>query len=149
MWERAQGVPAPRCLAAHATLDRGRLRPIALGMTPEQVLRSAGQPRSRPQRSFRYCVAHGRVAVVFDARGRASLIASTAPGHRLRGVRPGARAAKIPHASDSLIVHGLSPRASAMYLMASGRVKAVAIATTKLAGNRAALLRALTLGGIR
>jgi len=135
VWERADGVPTGRCVAAHALLRNGRLRTIALGMTAKAVLRAAGQPLSRPRRAYRYCAAHGRVAVVFDRHERVELIASTAPGHRRLGIRPGARAAHLPRGG--------------IYVVRRGRVAAVAIAAPKLADNPRALRRALNLAGVR
>ncbi|HSO98379.1 MAG TPA: Coagulation factor 5/8 type domain-containing protein [Solirubrobacteraceae bacterium] len=82
-WERAVGVPAVRCLPARTSLGRF----LRLGETTTQALFSAGQPVTRPGRSFRYCVAgsHSRhVGAVFNRRGRLVLIASNATGGRVR-----------------------------------------------------------------
>ena len=75
MWERAVGVPTARCVSSTAALTHLGLR---LGETTRQALYGAGQPVTRPGRSYRYCVAgsHTRhAAAVFDARGRLALIA--------------------------------------------------------------------------
>ncbi|MGH2894202.1 MAG: hypothetical protein ACRDPM_13210, partial [Solirubrobacteraceae bacterium] len=54
-WERADGVPAMNCLSAHAQFGRAGLgRALHLGDTPQAKLFRAGQPLSRPGRSFRY-----------------------------------------------------------------------------------------------
>lgn len=73
MWERADGVPSSRCLAAGDRLTRAGIGPIRVGATAVQALYRAGQPVSRPGNSYRYCVS-GRpgvsVRAVFDSRGR-------------------------------------------------------------------------------
>src|SRR5262249_8551593 len=72
-WERADGVPATRCLPAHAKLTRTGIGPIRVGENARAVLFRAGQPVSRPNHSFTYCISGRRgapVRAVFDARGR-------------------------------------------------------------------------------
>jgi hypothetical protein len=64
-WERAYGVPAIGCRPA-------ALRALRPGASSTTVLRKAGQPSSRPGRSFRYC--GGRVRVVFNSKGRVAQI---------------------------------------------------------------------------
>jgi hypothetical protein len=78
MWERAEGVPATRCLPARDRLTRSGIGPIRLGERVRTVLYRAGQPVSRPGRSFTYCVSGRRgapVRAVFDARGRIANVA--------------------------------------------------------------------------
>jgi hypothetical protein len=70
-WERAYGVPAIGC-------RRAALRSVRVGDSSLTVLRKAGQPASRPGRSFRYCGA--QVRVVFNPKGRAVLIATKRGG---------------------------------------------------------------------
>jgi hypothetical protein len=78
MWERAVGVPSTRCLPASDRLTRTGIGPIRIGETAVQALYRAGQPVSRPGRSYRYCVS-GRsgapVRAVFDGRGRIARVA--------------------------------------------------------------------------
>jgi hypothetical protein len=76
MWERADGVPTTRCAAPNARLTKLGLR---LGETTTQALFGAGQPSSRPGRSYRYCVTGSpsrHVSAVFDRGGRLVLIAT-------------------------------------------------------------------------
>lgn len=81
-WERAVGVPASRCLALPRRLGRSGFGPLRLGRTPEQTLLAAGQPQRRAGNVFRWCSAkasaarRGGAAVVFDARGKAAVIAT-------------------------------------------------------------------------
>ena len=65
-WERAYGVPAIGCRPA-------ALRALRLGTSSSMVLKKAGQPSSRPGRSFRYC--GGKVRVMFNSKGRVARIA--------------------------------------------------------------------------
>ncbi len=65
MWERADGVPAERCLTPV------QARAVKRGQTWIQVLYTAGQPLSRAARSYRYCRAGGgRLTVRFNRSGR-------------------------------------------------------------------------------
>ncbi|HEY1523063.1 MAG TPA: Coagulation factor 5/8 type domain-containing protein [Solirubrobacteraceae bacterium] len=73
MWERAYGVPASHCQAPDALGTS-----LRLGDTPERALYRAGQPLSRPGRSYRYCVSGGgRAAIVFGSAGRSVLALTT------------------------------------------------------------------------
>jgi hypothetical protein len=77
MWERADGVPSTRCLAASDRLTRTGIGPIRVGATAVQVLYRAGQPVSRPGHSYRYCVSGRRgapVQAVFNSRGRVTTV---------------------------------------------------------------------------
>jgi hypothetical protein len=65
-WERASGVPAIGCRPA-------ALRALRVGNSSSTVLKKAGQPASRPGRSFRYC--GGKVRVVFNSKNRVASIA--------------------------------------------------------------------------
>jgi hypothetical protein len=88
MWERADGVPTTRCVAPGARFTRTGLgRSLRLGETTTQALFGAGQPVSRPGRSYRYCVAGSRsrhVGAVFGKSGRLVLIASGTRHGRVR-----------------------------------------------------------------
>jgi hypothetical protein len=96
-WERASGVPAMSCRAAGERFTSvGLGNSIQLGDTTVNALYRAGQPLARPGRSYRYCVAgptgpNAAVMAVFDAAGRVSMIASTAPGNLANGIGPGSR----------------------------------------------------------
>ena len=93
-WERAVGVPGPRCLPAPRRFSHTGLGRLRIGQTAVRALRRVGQPRHRVERSYRWCVdvkrkdPGARAAAVFTRRGRVGLIASTARGHRIRGLGP-------------------------------------------------------------
>ncbi|HWF53355.1 MAG TPA: Coagulation factor 5/8 type domain-containing protein [Solirubrobacteraceae bacterium] len=98
MWERASGVPDETCSRAGTNFSAAGLgRTLRLGDSAEQALYRAGQPLSRPGRSYRYCVsgAGASVASVFDAGGRVALIASTARGDAASGLAPGMSARRL------------------------------------------------------
>jgi hypothetical protein len=121
MWERAEGVPGPRCLPRGAAFTGAGLgRSLRLGASPVATLFGAGQPGSRPGRSYRYCVAGkpGTASVVFSRSGRAALIATNVPGERaggvaVGGVQPGA---------------GIRVSGRYVYVLRAGRVRFIAVA---------------------
>jgi hypothetical protein len=82
MWERAYGVPAMSCQPADERFSATGLgRGLRLGDGTVKALYRAGQPVSRPGRSYRYCVAgqpRAAAVSVFTARGHVALIASDA-----------------------------------------------------------------------
>ena len=90
MWERAVGVPQTSCFAPQTRFSARRFgRRLRLGEKTAQALFSAGQPVTRPGRSFRYCVMGSpsrHVSAVFDRHGRLVLIASTTAAGQVRYV---------------------------------------------------------------
>jgi hypothetical protein len=52
-WERAEGVPGPTCI--RGPVGARGVGKVRLGMPWQRVLRRAGQPASRPGKSFRWC----------------------------------------------------------------------------------------------
>ncbi|MFP5298714.1 MAG: hypothetical protein ACLGHL_06990, partial [Actinomycetota bacterium] len=64
MWERAIGIEPDACRADVPDLTDDDFRQLSRGMTPEQVLRTLGQPNSRLGNDFVYCVEGGRSGVV-------------------------------------------------------------------------------------
>ncbi len=78
MWERADGVPATRCLPARDRLTPTGIGPIRVGETARTVLYRAGQPVSRPGHSYTYCISGRRgapIRAVFNSRGRIAKVA--------------------------------------------------------------------------
>lgn len=78
MWERTEGIPGPSCPAG--SVGRRGLGAVRLGRGWKTVLRRAGQPWSRPGRTFRWCYGGDpvRVRAVFS-RGRVGLVGRTGP----------------------------------------------------------------------
>ena len=139
-WERADGVPAMSCLPDPARFGKAGLgRALRLGDTAQAALFRAGQPLTRPGRSFRYCVSgasagSARVASVFNAAGKVALIASRAPGAKAGGIGLGATAARLRKRGATRLASGLwegrKPSGGARYVygVRGGRVRSVALA---------------------
>jgi hypothetical protein len=154
-WERAYGVPLGHCRPAGERFTHAGLGRLGLGAGSQTLLYRAGQPSSRPGRSFRYCVrGGGRAAVVFSARGRAVLVASTARGDRAAGVGPGASAGglagRTTSAGGGVLVGSGAPGASRfVYGVHGGRVRWVAVAAGSEVGSARRLHADLRAAGLR
>ena len=161
MWERAEGVPGPRCLRSRGRFTRRGLGRLRLGRSPDQVLRRGGQPRTRAGRAWRYC-ADGkrnrnrrkrRVMGVFTKAGKLGLVVSTVRDHKGRRVGTGARRAGFAGARGrsgrGLRVRRLRGGTRLVYGIRRGRVRYVAVASRKVGGNRKRLRTHLRLGGFR
>jgi microsomal dipeptidase-like Zn-dependent dipeptidase len=140
MWERADGVPRPRCTPHDAVFGTRELGDIHLDATWEQLLHAAGQPQQRG-RAWTWCVAGGGDdAAVLDHRGDVELIASTAPGRSAGGMAIGAR----PGGADGVRV--LTAGGSRWIAeVRGGVVVAVGVARRELLDDAAALSEAMTL----
>jgi hypothetical protein len=154
-WERSDGVPAMSCLPAAMSFGATGLgRALRLGDTSQAALFRAGQPLSRPGRSFRYCLkpaagSGSRLASVFNASGRVSLIATTARRDRAGGIAPGASLARMKRSAtrraSGLWVsrRRLARGARYVYVVRGTHVRAVAVASLaelrRVAGLRADL----------
>ena len=152
MWERSVGVPATRCLKRRARVTGRGLGPIGLGMTPRVLLQSAGQPLRRT-RVWTYCAQHSGsagAAAVLTPEGKVALVASSAPGHRARGIQPGFRLAelkgKAKHIGGGVWVSragngkGKSSRrrskARLVFLVRHKRVRTIAVAGPELRNRK-------------
>jgi hypothetical protein len=138
MWERAYGVPATSCQqAGERFTSSGVGRALRLGDGSVTALYRAGQPLSRPGRSYRYCVSGGSnrsaaVVAVFNARGRVALVATTARGDRAGGIGPGSSAGRIAGAAQLVLPGVRAQRAGAsrsayVYGIRGGRVAYIAV----------------------
>ena len=95
-WERAVGVPASSCLTPPRRLSRSGFGPLRSARTRTQTLIAAGQPQRRSAaRSSTAPPAQGQggegsgAAVVFDAAGKATFVATTAAAKASRNGRSG------------------------------------------------------------
>ncbi|MDX6655334.1 MAG: hypothetical protein QOH62_127 [Solirubrobacteraceae bacterium] len=144
MWERAIGIaPRYRCRDHALRFRSDGLGSVALGVSAEDELRSAGQPLTRVGRTFTYCAGKqsaraAKVRVVFGRKGLAELITSTSQRHRWHGLAKGSRAG-----GEGLHVESAGAGARAVYRVRGGRVRWMAIASKRLAGDGAQLRRAL------
>jgi hypothetical protein len=159
MWERADGVRATSCLPARTRFSSTGLgRAIRLGDGSASALYRAGQPVSRPGRSYRYCVAgrsgRGRnVIAVFNARGRVAIVASTARANVAGGIRPGAPVRSLLHRARQLtrgvwIGRKLRGGARFIYGVRGARVRFVAVTTAHEAHSAARLRSDLRAAGL-
>jgi hypothetical protein len=158
-WERADGLPTRARFSA-----AGLGRTLRLGDTAQAALFRAGQPTSRPGRSFRYCVSGGsasggsasgaRVAGVFNATGKVALIAGTARGDTANGIAPGARTARLRTRGAHRVASGLwagrklAHGARYVYGVRGGRVRFVAVAGAGQVRKLMTLRSALRAAGV-
>ena len=151
MWERAVGVPQTRCLKRRARLKRG-VGPVRLGIDFRTLLQGAGQPLRRT-RAWTYCVkgAGSRgAAAVLTPDGTVAVVASDAPRHRARGIRPGTRLAVLRGRAKRIgggVWVARTPgkaaksakkkrRVRTLYLVRKKRVRTVAVASPQLRGRK-------------
>jgi hypothetical protein len=149
MWERAVGVPATHCLPRKAKLRARGFAGLRLGMDDRTLLQSAGQPLTRT-RAWTYCVDGARASAaskrkrkkraapsggttaVLTPEGKVALIATTAKGHRARGIHPGTTATALRgHArrlGKGIWVSKLGKKTRVAYVVRGKRVRTVAIA---------------------
>ena len=128
-------------------------------MTAVRVLQRAGQPRQRVERSYRWCVdvkrkdPGARAAAVFTKRGRVGLVASTARGHRIRGLGPNRPAGNAIRQFESLggglyVKRRRGGLPTRVYGVRKGRIAFTGLAAPRIAATRARLERFLGLGNI-
>ena len=149
MWERASGIESRRCFFRQDGLKRRGRGDIRLGEDWRAVLKRAGQPQQR-DRAWSWCV-KGKdnlrtadVAVLREA-GVVELVGSTANGRNALGVGIGSSARRVRRARSAgggILVRRAGNRAF-VYATSKGRVRAVAVTTSKLARNRSALRTAM------
>jgi microsomal dipeptidase-like Zn-dependent dipeptidase len=158
MWERAEGVPPPRCRSRTARLRREGVRRIELGLPAGAFLRRAGQPQQRDGRVWRWCLKNraiekARITAVLTRRGRSALIATNARAQRSGNVGVGDRRRRVAKRADR-VARGLWSRRAGggrrfVYGIEGGRVAFAGVATRAAAKNRRTLLRYVRLGGLR
>ena len=159
MWERALGVPAPSCASDREQLTRRGVGDVLLRARVDDLLLSAGQPRTRPGRLWRYCVRGTRnrkakVVAVIGARERVELVGSTARNHRAGGAAPGRELSAALLRSTRPFGAGVrvrlaGRRARFVYGTRAGRVRFVAVVTPRVARTPARLARYLKRARLR
>jgi hypothetical protein len=144
------------CLARRAPLGPRNIGRVRLGLTRRALGRRVPAPTRRTARSWRWCVKGGQGSVIasFSRRGRVQLVASTAPGHGNRGIRPGIRSRRLSrgYPGRRALGRGLyraRPRSARLIGVRRGRVRFVAVASSQLLRNRRALVRLLGATGLR
>jgi len=88
MWERAEGVPAPRAFSATTRVKARSVGRLRLGDSYIEALNHAGQPANRRGRVWTWSVAgkrSGKVVAVLTRRGAVGLIAKTS-GKKVKSI---------------------------------------------------------------
>jgi hypothetical protein len=152
---RVLGTCARSCLARRSPIGRRGIGRVRLGRTRRALRRLPGFVR-RTRRSYRFCVkgGAGSVRAAFSARGRALLVATTAPGHGKRRVHRGSRSRALrrafPHRRR--LGRGLyraGRRSRLLIGVRRGRVRFLATASTSLVRHPRVLRRFLRYAGVR
>ncbi len=161
MWERSMGVPAlNRCRPARGRLTAKGLSRVRLGLGPVALLKKAGQPVGRTGRAYRYCVrgnrgdrnAKAKIVALFDGKEKATLVGTTARGHRSRTVKR-AGGAKLRRSARKLRKGILIRRAQGgkrfVFGVRRGKVSYVAVASRSASKSKRRLRTHLRLAGLR
>jgi len=144
MWERAEGVPGPRCRSRSSDMRRNGVRRVEPGLSANKLLRQAGQPQQRDGRVWRWCLnkrALDKVAItaVLTRHGRSALVATQARGQRAHKVAVGDKRRRVARHAEKA-GHGLwtAPAGAGMtfvYGVRHGRVQFAAVATSAAANH--------------
>ena len=148
-----------RCFPRRVRIAARAIWRASVGARRATVLRRLGRPRARRGNVWRYCVrGGGRVLVVFSKRKRVAFVASTARGHRRRGVGPRStvrrtravfRRSGLRSLGGGLLrVRGGSSR-QVLFGTRRGRVRYVAVADRTLLARRSRVLTAARRAGLR
>ena len=164
-WERAVGVPERGCLRRRGKIEPDGYRDVGMKLNPIKLLRRAGQPEERPERSYRYCVKgkknkRAELAAVFtktskpNKQPRVGLIASDARTHRIGQVHPGGRASRISTDAKKLgrgvFVEKSGTKARRyVYGVKRGKVQFTGVASRAVTKSKRTLKPYLKLGGFR
>jgi hypothetical protein len=145
MWERAEGIPAPRCRARTARVRSNGVRRIEVGLPAQRFLRRAGQPQQRRGRVWRWCVnnrpiGRKRITAVLTPSGRSALVATNARAQRAAHIGVGDRV------KQRKLFTRDAGRNTFVYGVRGGRVDFVGVATPTAMEH---LGRYLKLGGLR
>ena len=155
MWERTTGVDREVCQEASASITSAGVEGIRVGDPAERALKRAGQPASRPGRSFRYCVegsSSARVGVAMTPGSRVALVGSTGRSYRAGGVSPGDRASAVSGASrfgTGLLVRRAGKGRSFVFGVRGGKVRFVALASRTAMRSERVLRGYLRSAGLR
>ena len=156
MWERADGVPAQKCVQSRVKFLRTGFTRMRLGDSVEKLLRRAGQPAARPGRAWSYCSGRGdggTVTPVLSDGGRLEVIVSAARFHKSAGVGPGARSTRLRGSRYKRFGRGVYVRSAGrgarfVYVVKKGRVTHAGIASKAAAKNAKTLRGYLAQAGL-
>jgi hypothetical protein len=162
MWERAEGVPAMLCRGPHMGFTARGLGGVELGADWQRVLRNASQPQRRGARVWEWCVQgsasgknnRARTRAVLTPQGEVGLVATDSRTHQFKGVHRGTRNKRARFKTRAfgkgirVRRAGKGSRAKVVYVLGPKRVRYVALASGRVARNRATLRRYLKLAGL-
>jgi hypothetical protein len=155
-WERAVGVaPSYKCRQGRLRFTANGLGSVRIDTAAEDVLRGAGQPKTRWDRTWKYCVSGknaGQVKVVFTKQGTSGLIVSTSPRHRVGGIGKGSKATALKGARtlrSGLLYKSVGKGKRYVFGVRKGRVTYAGVASAAVARNLTELNRELKLAGLR
>jgi uncharacterized protein len=147
-----------RCLSRRSPIGPRNIGRIRLGLTRRRLSRVRVKSIRRTRLTRVYCVtgSRKRVTAVFSragARAGVKLVTTTARGHRMRGVGPGASGRRLRSRFHALrdLSHSLfraRPGSRRLFGIRRGTVRFVAVADKRLLGNHAALRRHLRRAGL-
>ena len=142
------------CLARRARIRRRGVGRIRVGATRAVLARVQVAPTQRSRTRMRWCTeGGGQLTAVFSSRGRRArvvFVATTAPGHRIRGVHPDSSRAAMARAYRKRVrlTRGLylsSRRGNALIGVWHGRVSFIAVTSDRTLRHVRQLNRALRL----
>jgi hypothetical protein len=147
-----------RCFARRLRVGGRSIGRLSLRATRDLVGRRLGPPVRTARGVLRYCVrGGGSVLAAFDARGRVSLAATTAPAHRRLKVGRGSPARTLQRrfgrrlrnaAPGGVLRVAGGPSRQLLFGVRRGKVTFVAVAGPALLRDRAALRRQLRRAGL-
>jgi hypothetical protein len=147
-----------RCFPRRLRVGARAIGRASVGARRATVLRRLGRPRARRRSVWRYCVrGGGRVLVVFSKRGRAAFVATTARGHRRRGIGPRStvrrlravfRRAGLRRVSGGLLRVRSGSSRQVLFATRRGRVRYVAVADRRTLRRRSRVLGAQRSAGL-
>lgn len=140
---------AGRCLPSSQRVTPRGIGRLRLGATRRQALRALGNPRSRKPGTYRWCVRGGGSVLAFFDKGRARLVATTARGHRARGVGPRSSLTRLrsryPRARAA---RGFYVSRRLAFQVRAARVRVVAVGDRRIVSDPARLRATLGRGGL-
>jgi len=150
------GSTARGCLSRSAPIGRRGIGRVRLGMTRKALARRLPAPQRKTRRSWRWCVkgGTGMVSAAFTKSGRVALVGSTASRRGKRAVSPGSSARRLrrryPHRTrvGRAIVRA-NPRSTRIFGIRGGRVRHVAVTTSRTIARPRLLHGYLRRAGLR
>ena len=154
-----QGPPTvpKRCFTRRLKVGARGLGALALRATREKAGARLGAPGRTTRGVLRFCVTGGgKVSVAFSAKGRVTLVASTAPGHRRLRIGRGATVKalkrafgrRVRNAGSGLLRISSGPSRQLVFGVRRGRVTFVAVADRSLIADRKMLRGVLKRAGL-